>query len=147
MRMKSDCYWISDSTADSSFCEFFNSNVISGGSSNSAYSSFSFIGGGAGNTVSGLYSSIVGGAGSTVSGAYSAVLGGAYNTISAAYQYAGIFGCNIAAVASNAFHTNCLIACSTPQYASTPFPVGTIFTCTNGIPVPTLHACPLYVWM
>jgi len=146
MRMKNNCYWISDSTADSSFCEFFNSNVISGGSYNSAYSSFSFIGGGAGNTVSGLYSSIVGGAGSTVSGAYSAVLGGAYNTISAAYQYAGIFGCNIAAVASNAFHTNCLIACDTFCYTGpVTLPIGSIIAYSGGsFPIGQCYI-PLYI--
>jgi len=147
MRMKNNCYWISDSTADSSFSESFNSNVISGGSSNSVYSSFSFIGGGSANSISGMYSSIVGGTSNTVNGACSAILGGCGNTISAAYQYAGIFGCNITASSSYAFHTNCLIACSTPKYiGSGTFPTGTIFTC-DGVHALPSNACPLFVWM
>lgn len=66
----------------------------------------------------------------TVAGVCSAILGGSGNTISAAYNHAGIFGCNVAAVAGNTFHVNCLNACDTP--GSGTYPSGTIYykSCT-----------------
>jgi len=122
--------------------------TIAGGSSNtitaSTYSAYNnFIGGSTGNKILSSCASIVGGFQNSVSGNYSAILGGSGNTISAAYQYAGIFGCNIAAVASNAFHTNCLIACDTPLYISGPgYVSGTIFKSAGPLP---FGALALYI--
>ena len=64
--------------------------------------------------------------------AYLAIIGGLGNTIGAAYQYAGVFGCNISAVASCTFHVHCVNACSTPIYPGAgSFPPGTVFICNS----------------
>jgi hypothetical protein len=98
---------------------------LGGGSFNCAGGGFAGTFSGYCNAATGSYSMIGGGSCNTVSGAYSAILGGCGNTISAAYQYAGVFGCNVSAVLNNAFHTNCLVACSTSAYISG-LPPGTI---------------------
>ena len=79
---------------------------------------YSFIGSGHTNQVLAHCSAILGGNNNTVSSAYSAILGGSGNTIGATFPYAGVFGCNINAVASNTFHVNCLNACDTPACAA-----------------------------
>ena len=82
---------------------------------------------GACNANSGNYSSIIGGSCNTVSGNYSAILGGCGNTIPAGNDWAGVFGCNVAAVAPCAFHANAFIAQNIPCYSS-----GTIASCPYG---------------
>ena len=98
-----------------------NYSVIAGGRHNSfvdntgSYQSNSFIAGGAYNTISSPYSSILGGSG---------------NTIGVGFQYAGVFGQNVNAVASNTFHVECLNAVNTPiSTVASSFPIGTIFVC------------------
>ena len=106
-------------------CNFYSGDwgAISGGLCNSLISSRSFIGGGECNSVS---------------GAYSAVLGGSGNTVSAAYSYAGIFGQNVNAVMSNAFHVEELVlqnipidttATGTAAYAG--LPIGALYSTCN----------------
>jgi hypothetical protein len=77
------------------------------------------------------------GLGNTVSGSYSSVLGGSGNTVSAAYSYAGVFGQNVSAVASNTFHVECLNACATPLYNPI-YPIGTLsyFPAPGGLGFP-----------
>ena len=93
----------------------------------------SLIGGGKNNSIKNSCAVIVGGANNAVSGAYSVILGGSGNTVSAAYSYAGVFGQNIAAVASNTLHAESLWLKpgSYLTYAGvappTTFPMGTIY--------------------
>lgn len=79
----------------------------------------------------------------TVSANYSAILGGSGNTVAAAYQYAGIFGQNVAAVASNTFHIECLNICAIPIAYSGLDPKWTVFTTTT--PPGATCALPLYI--
>jgi hypothetical protein len=55
---------------------------------------------------------------------------------------AGVFGCDITAVASKTFHVNCLNAANTPLYSGTAFPTGTIFKSNGTLPA---GALPLYI--
>jgi hypothetical protein len=89
-------------------------NVISSGTL------YDFIGGGECNTVSNSYGSVVGGCNNLVSGLYSSILGGSGNIAGAALNYAGIFGCNVHAVASCTFHANNFVAQNMPNSASLP---------------------------
>lgn len=83
--------------------------------------SLSFIGGGQGNAIlKGIDSAIWGGETNIVTANCNAILGGFQNTDSG-YSLVGIFGCNIAAVANNTFHINCLNTCDTPRLGA---PVG-----------------------
>ena len=107
-------------------------NPINHGSDN-------FIGGGVSNVTCSntCFSSVVGGLNNTNSGSYSTILGGNGNNIPTGIAYAGIFGCNIGAgacsicVQPHTFHTECLQACSTPNWALG-YPQGTIsFICVT----------------
>ena len=54
---------------------------------------------------------------------------GLSNTVSG-FNWAGIFGCDITAVADCTFHVNCLNACDTPDYGLG-LPTGTVFKSTS----------------
>jgi hypothetical protein len=121
-----------NSAIDSGYCNLLYSSACN-----------TFIGSGGYNTMSGCYSSIAGGGGNDVSGLYSSVLGGACNIVPSTHNFAGIFGCNVTAVASCTFHVNCLNACSTPPTGS--YPIGTIFYFNGG--TPPVNSYPLYIQM
>ena len=114
---------------------------------------YSLISGGQGNKIyagtgSGTYfSSILGGCNNTNAGSYSAILGGGGNTVSAAYSYAAIFGCNVNAVASCAFHANNLIIQNIPVITShalwTTLRTGQLYTCFT--PGTDFQCSPLYI--
>jgi len=64
-------------------------------------------------------------------GAYSSILGG-YNNNDHGLHYAGIFGCNITAVASCAFHANNFVAQNMPTQAVVAgLPSGALYFCTT----------------
>jgi hypothetical protein len=88
-------------------------STVSGGYCNVSTCNFSVVSGGAYNTASGIYSTVGGGCRNTASGCWSAVLGGYCNTLT--HTVAGAFGCNIASVCNNTFHTNYLNLYNTPE--------------------------------
>jgi hypothetical protein len=63
------------------------------------------------------------------------------------FNWAGIFGCDITAVADCTFHVNCLNAKDTPVWTGSglPFPIGTVFSCNSGGAGVPLGALPLFV--
>ena len=68
--------------------------------------------------------------------------GGLSNTVSG-FNWAGIFGCDITAVADCTFHVNCLNAKDTPPYSAA-LPHGTIFYVPVSATPPT-GALALYI--
>jgi hypothetical protein len=84
--------------------------ILAPGTTNSCYG---FIGAGRLNTICNQGASIVGGSGNTVSVIYSSVLGGSGNNDNGV-AYAGIYGHNITANTSCAFHANNFVAANMP---------------------------------
>ena len=68
---------------------------------------------------------------------------GLSNTVSG-FNWAGIFGCDITAVADCTFHVNCLNAKDTPLGASS-LPAGSIFYWPAGTPPPFTYTGVLYI--
>ena len=87
--------------------------------SNVTASCYSFIGAGCCNVISNGCSSIVGGFCNTISGGYSSILGDSGNS-DGGFDYAGVFGCNVTAVASCALHSNNFVAQNMPTSPTTP---------------------------
>ena len=104
-----------------------NNQILAPGSTNSCYA---FIGAGRLNTICNQGTSIVGGNQNTVSGIYSSILGGSGNNDNGV-AYAGIFGCNITAVRSCAFHANNFVAQNMPS-VPTGLPSGTFYIHASG---------------
>lgn len=94
-----------------------NFGVIAGGNQNCIQGQvsqvFSAIGGGQLNTMSGNHAVISGGHSNIVSGNCSAILGGSGNN-DGGFAYAGVYGYNVTANTSCAFHANNFVAQNIP---------------------------------
>jgi hypothetical protein len=88
---------------------------ILGGKANTVCNTakWSSVVGGQINKVAGLDSSVLSGCKNISTGNCSVVLGGS-GSCDNGFNYAGVFGCNVVAVAANTFHTECLNAVNTP---------------------------------
>ena len=91
----------------------------------------SSIAGGWGNTINpgGNCSFIAGGLNNVVAGTYSSIFGGSGNNDNG-LSWAGVFGCNVNAVQSCAFHSNNFVAQNMPDETALPLPSGTLYYCS-----------------
>jgi hypothetical protein len=96
---------------------------IGAGTHNSVTSKYSFIGAGESNTNSANHSFIGSGINNVIQAPCSAILGGSGNS-DGGFAYAGVYGCNVTAVASKTFHANNFAAQNMPTAAGA---VGTFY--------------------